>query len=210
MIEISISAPSLAKLKEAVPDQKMIDKILAAAVKRTTKSALSRLQREIAKVVTLKRAKVNENVVAEKTATKFSGGVRIKSKAIPLSYYRYRASKRRGVTATTRKSGGQLQLPFAFKATMPTGLTSPFARVRGKKTVPTKGRYAGRTVTRGPNKGQPLRRAPIRRLFGPNLVGITDMGKAQISVGDEFQKNVVNQASRFLKIPVADVRGLLT
>jgi len=45
-----------------------------------------------------------------------------------------------------------------------------FKRVHGAKKVrPTKGRYAGKVIKRGPRKGQPVLRQPIAPVFGTSL-----------------------------------------
>ena len=64
------------------------------------------------------------------------GEVRIKQQPIPLIAFKTRASKRRGVVATTGPGQPQIVLRHAFKATMPNGKVGIF--MRGKK-LPSKG-----------------------------------------------------------------------
>ena len=84
--------------------------------------------------------------------------------------------------------GRRTKLKHAFIATMPGGNRGVFTRTSTEK-APRKGRYKGRSVSRGPRQGSKLQRQVLKRLTGP---GVTLMASNQ-AAQDAFIKRVEEQ-----------------
>lgn len=50
---------------------------------------------------------------------------------------------------------------------------------RGAKVKPTRGAFAGRTIRRGPRRGQPILQQPVEEQFGPSIPGAFQDGEVQ-------------------------------
>ena len=85
---------------------------------------------------------------------------------------------RRGVVSVYSKTwqpsiSGNRGYQKVFSAPTGGGAGSAFKEAifkrTGTKIVPTKGKYAGRVIKRGPRKGQPLKREKLRTVFGESV-----------------------------------------
>ena len=126
------------------------------AIRRSRNIPASRLKRNL-KVT--RRARKG-SLLAEITAVGKSAG---------LINYKARQIKK-GVSAEVIKGDRKVH-EDAFIATVLHGGRGVFKR-KGPKKVPTQGRYLGRKIKRGPDKGKPLKRQPLEKLWGPSAAGL--------------------------------------
>jgi len=145
---------------------------------RHARTAISSALREH---LTLSKARTDKSIHIERASrATLRGLIWLDWRGIALVQYAHKALTRKyrnfapGVWVNVRTDRGWETIPKAFKAGLPYGREgkSRMAILRrfGEKVVPKRGRYAGRIVTRGPRKGEPLMRQPLRELGGPSVL----------------------------------------
>lgn len=173
-IAIAASVGQLAYAEEtlrAVPGGAQV--AIRGAINDTLKWARTQLVRLIGEQINLRARDIRDriNIVKRASGGDLEGVIKIDYKAVPLIDFRARFSKRNGVTATIFKGDGAQAFRHQFKATMASSHVGAFQRVKGApKAIPKHGRYSGRTIKRGPNKGQQILRQPIKEAFAVSVL----------------------------------------
>jgi hypothetical protein len=157
--------------------------VLSAATNDTARYAKTLIADSLREVMDVRDPKeVNKHVFVARQASKSdpTAVVAIDWQAIPLNRYGFDEVVSEGRTKHTIAGGGISATPvqglplLAFRSAFqkgPAGAVPIFMRDRLlSKIAPSKGRYAGRVVTRGPRKGQPILRQPLKKVFGTSAV----------------------------------------
>lgn len=120
-----------------------------------------------------KEVRARIDVTDRPRAYSLSGALSVSYGRLRLEDFRPKPKERRGagVAGVVMKRKGPIRFRHGFEAPVGPGHQALLIR-RGPKRVPTKGRYAGRTVTRGPRKGQPVLRQAVTDILAAPVVGV--------------------------------------
>lgn len=185
---------------------------IAAAANKTMSKVRTAVDRQVRAELNLKRADVAPLVkVRRATYTTLSATLTVSRKAVPLSKYPVEQTPT-GVLATPRKTQAgtvtPTERPYSFLAATQSGHTGVWVR-SGPKVVPSKGAYADRVATRGPNKGKPILRQKLDQKYGPTVVGVLagkpgEKEKLQRLAAEELPRQLDSQVNRFLNLRKVD------
>lgn len=154
------------------------DKALRAAVSQTSRDFRSALTDDLAKEILAKRGEILSRVTSKNTSSQgeYGGVISVSRGRLPIQDFKTtRVGKRAGVRVQMRQSGPVETFKHAFRARMQSGHVGIFGRkFPAAKVAPRSGSYAGRTIKRGPRKGQLLTRTPIKELFGLPVIDVFD------------------------------------
>lgn len=152
--------------------------VLRTAVNETLRRFRTRLTDLLSREHLVGKHDVRERVFIAEGAHKdsYEGRLAVSHARVPLYDFKIRFTKRGGARVQMLASKGPEVFKHAFKGTMDTGHVGAFQRVKGAaKIAPARGKYAFRTIKRGPRKGQLIKRQPIKELFGPPVVRAFDV-----------------------------------
>lgn len=154
--------PALRNLRAEYP------RAAAQALNRAATSSRAAGVREVASSLSLKQKDVRAATRIQKAhRNKLAATILAVGKALPL----IRFGARQVATGVRFQLGGELKLRVsAFIARMQSGHTGVFRRI-GAKVQPIRGRFAAAKIQRGPRRGQPILRQPIKEQFGPSIPG---------------------------------------
>lgn len=156
------------------------------ALNRTLRGTVTDTKKAIAARINLTQARIGK-VLHKKYATKkggpgSSGSQWVAIMSVGGERRKPNIASFKGIRKTKKGLSGKpwkttVKYPGAFlwvRGTKGGGTaTTAFHRVKdAKKVKPSKGTYAGKRVKRGPNKGKPIMRQPIKPLFGDSIVGV--------------------------------------
>jgi hypothetical protein len=206
-VTISVSDEQLATLQAALPP-KQVRSALFQAVKRTTKTGATQVNRRVRAEINISKKYADRAIrVFDPKGDNPVGVISISRKPIPLIAYRPRVSKKAGVRATISKNKPPVVYRHAFKATVKTkgtddqheGHEGIFFRTRH---LPTKGKNAGKgKLTPRGFAG----RLAIKEAMGPSVLsvfgeaGTTRVASEELAkLHDVLQKNLDSQMDRFL------------
>jgi Prophage minor tail protein Z (GPZ) len=158
-------------------DENLRNKVLVAALNKTVVQGSTAASREIREEYNIKASTLSRYLSVERASIKAGRYVaslvaetsRSGQRGLRLSLFS--PTKRTGgVSVKVRRAGKRSVIKGAFIADMPNGVTDVVSRSTSSRSplpnvVPKKGRYAGRVVKRGPNKGQRLKRQSLRVLY---------------------------------------------
>lgn len=174
---ISVGLPSgeLANLEDAlsgIPNGARI--ATYTAINDTMRSEKTDLNKRLREIVNLPAAEVRDRIQITKIATQdnLSGELTLDYRAVPLRKFKPRYRRGAGVTVQTLLDKPAQAFAWMFAGKIPNAAKAfVFARVMSAaKVVPKHGRYAGRILKRGPNKGKLMMRQPIRETFGVSVL----------------------------------------
>lgn len=111
--------------------------------------------------------------------------------------------KKSKVSVSIIKGKRQKFQPAFITTFRKTGGKAAFKRPDDKelKQVPSKGKYKGKTSSRGPSKGKPIERQPIFPIYGPQILTMFSNPRVQdvfIKKANERAPIVIAQEMRFL------------
>lgn len=181
-VDIETDLTSFRAIMTAFPKETAA--ILPSVLNRTGKTATTAGSRAVRSIYNIKQARLKKTI-AEIRASKsvLSYTVRVRSRGIGLINFGAKKGKK-GVRYAVLK-GKRRVLTGSFIAPM-LGIADDSGAQRdgvftrkSAKRVPIKGRYKGRIVTRGPNKGKRLEREVLQRYVGPGAVNMWSKRRVQ-------------------------------
>lgn len=179
---------------------KAIPRAMAAAVNEALRSSRTDLVRRVSEFLLAKKHQIRDPIYISEGAhmgnsgMHYEGVLTVAYRAIPIIDFKTRFGKRTGVTTQTMTNEPQQVFKHMFRQTMQSGHKGIFQRkAEEAKVVPTKGRYAWRTIKRGPRKGQLLRRQPIKESFGPAVTSVIEVSPELVSLA---QKDMVENLEK--------------
>jgi hypothetical protein len=150
---------------------KLTQKVMPPSLNRTGLAAKTAASRALRGIFNIKQKRINKAIDQLKARrNSFLFQLRVRSRGIGLINFGARQTTK-GVSYAILK-GRRNTIKHAFKAPMlgikegESTREGVFIR-KGKKGVPTKGRYKGRYIKRGEKKGQLLERQKLQRFIGP-------------------------------------------
>jgi hypothetical protein len=147
-----------------------LQRALRAAVTDTLKSGRTLLTKAIYQDLTLARAEVASKIKPSAVGADAVGTITIGYERQPIIDFKGKFTQK-GVTAQPVRDSSGVVLKHAFKAKMASGHVGAFERKQGGEKRPAQqGKYAYRTIKRGPRKGQPVARQAIVEIPGPPVV----------------------------------------
>ncbi len=180
-------------------------KAMVSAINDTLRHARTNITRLIADKVYLKQKDIRDNVKIRQKATKDvpEGIIEIKYEAEPLIHFKVRFSKRSGATASIIKGDPVQKFKHDFKAEVASGHVGAFYDdLSQPKRRAQSGRYAGRTIKRGPRKGQPILRRPIKQAYGPAVTTVLEknpsLPREALADINEFLKKRLDSKIQYL------------
>lgn len=206
-ITIEVSEAQRLEL-EAVLSPAQVRRALFQAVKRTTNTGRTQVNRRVREEINITKKYADRAITSRDPAGDNPvGTITISRLPIPLIAYRPRFSKRAGVRVTVSKRKPPIVFRHAFQATVRTagtegtheGHLGAFARTRH---LPTKGPNVGKgKLTPRGFAG----RFAIKELMGPSVLsvlgeaGTTKVAQEELAkLHDVLEKNVRSQMDRFL------------
>jgi hypothetical protein len=176
-------------------------KAIRAAINSTLAKARTELARAIRQEVNIPYGEIRDRITIPRKAsnTALSGTLRIDYRNIPLIKFKAKYTKKVGVTVHMLKNQSPLTFNRAFIATGPKRGTQVWERQKGAaKREMTTGKYAGRVIKRGPRKGQPFLRQPLRRMPGISAVNVFEIlpdlqERALANIGNELAKQIASK-----------------
>ncbi len=175
---------ALAEIRQTL-DPRAAHAAIRAAVNDTARRSRGIIARAAGRELTAKISQVRK-AIGKPLLSAASGeavaSIAVRYAALPLALFDALIDADEGVVAQLLRSGGAQMFKHMFQATMPKGSAAQkrghkgiFSRVLNQpKYPPQRGAYAGRTIQRGPRKGQPLKRQAIKEQFGPALVSVLE------------------------------------
>jgi hypothetical protein len=173
-ISLTITSAQIAEVRQelaAVRDG--AEKAIRAAINDALRWGRTRWARQMREVENLSYSIVLGTISISQMASDGSmqGILTLTYEREPLADFKAKFSAAAGVSVTTIKSQGVHQFKHMFRATVGAGHAGIFEdQINKPKHVAPIGRYAGRVIKRGPRKGQPLLRRPIREAYGPSVL----------------------------------------
>jgi hypothetical protein len=213
MATVTIQPPEalLAQMREQLkPGQ--FRQAIWQAVKRTTEKGAKQVQAAIAEQTTIRKDKAKDGIKTVLTRGDSPiGTITIRRRPLPASYFKTRASKRRGASVQFTRNGPVVSLGHAFKATVTTagiagehgGHIGIFTRA---KRLPSKGPNVKRAkmVQSGEYAGKIAAQFTLKEIFGPPLIDLVNGTEiaAQVTkdAGTEMSKQLQSQINRFMKV----------
>lgn len=165
------------------------DKALVSAVNKTATQTRNFVVKKIRQTYTIQSAELKEKINLRLANKKFIKATIIgeqKRGALGITRYRVQVTKK-GVSVWIKRGNKATKFENVFPGWRGNESEDLFQR-HGEMVIPKKGRYAGKTTSRGPYKGWGVRRQNIRKLFGPSvrdLFGSIEVFKAAV----EFANN---------------------
>jgi hypothetical protein len=146
-------------------DENLRNKVLVAALNKTVVQGSTAASREIREEYNIKASTLSRYLSVERASIK--AGRYVASLVAETSRSGQRGLRLSLFSPTKRTGGVSVKVR---RADMPNGVTDVVSRSTSSRSplpnvVPKKGRYAGRVVKRGPNKGQRLKRQSLRVLY---------------------------------------------
>ncbi len=189
-ISVTIDKTKMRAIEHAVAETpKALPRIMYRALKRTAAGGRTQLDREIRTDLTVKKAAVMKRITDEEKATsaRWVWRLGISRKRLALSSFRYRTSKRRGVSYFIRK-GQQRRVPSGFERDMPRTDSGSYQAL----------------FRRAGADGQQVPRYPLVFLRGPSLgQAVTDapgmLRKVEQAGSQRLEKEVFGQINLLLQ-----------
>jgi len=168
-LSITVSPGGITNLEQAlVGIANGAARALESAINETLRWAKTHLTQTMHEVQpTLSLANIEEVISIDQVAAdgSLTGVLSLSYKREPLADFHAAFRKGSGVTVTTVAEMGPHHFKRMFRGSL--GIGEIVERdIEAAKRVPMIGRYAGRTINRGPRRGQPVLRQPLRVAYG--------------------------------------------
>lgn len=151
--------------------RKRLPAVTVSALNRTLRGAVTDTKRVMAKKIAMTQANVGRGLIPRKAIKGHpiaSITVRGERRVPNLSRFQRVRQTKKGVSAKVWEK--QKTYKGTWLLERDSGSNTVFKTMKSKdKVVPSKGSYYGRTIKRGPRKGQKLKRRPIEPVFGTSL-----------------------------------------
>lgn len=190
MIEIKLNADNLQEIKNFL-DAKRMKTILTRSVNKVGDQALTQANRSIRQIYNISKKRVDAGLTLKKisgTGAALQAVITAKGKSPGLQNFNAKKTKK-GVRVKVRKDRGSKIIETAFMAQgvpfgtvdilKPSGVPLVFERTGEEKRLMSKGRYAGTKI----------KREPIKKLFGPDIVAmikVAGIGAVEKVVNEKF------------------------
>ena len=200
-VNIVTDLTSFRAIQKAFPKETLA--VLPSTLNRTGKTATTAASRALRKIYNIKQARLKKSIVeikASKSGLVYT--VKVRSRGIGLINFGARKVKR-GISYAILK-GKRRTIRGAFKAPMLGTADDSGSQREGvfirKSTskVPIKGRYKGRIVTRGSNKGKRLERQELQRFIGPGPVRMWERAGVQQAFVDRATEFFPREYNRMI------------
>lgn len=161
--------------------RKQLPAATTRALNRTLRGTVTDTKKLIASRINMTQANIGKDIksipASVKTGNRFVASMRITGNYKKRNIASFKGLKKikKGLSGKPWKTRVKYLGAFVWTRKIKSGDTAQtaFHRVKGaEKVAPSKGRYAGRIVTRGKNKGRKLMRQPIKPLFGSSVVDV--------------------------------------
>lgn len=183
-LNFKIELKGVKELEEAVSPKTFL-RIISRTFNKLGAQAKTAVNRKIRETYNIKSERLREGISA-RTATSADPAYTIKAAGRTPGLQHYGAKQtgkgtKKKVTVLVRKDRGRKVVVKGFMALTPTGQIAVWKRTGESKRVPSKGRYAGTKI----------KREPIKRLLGPDVVGMMN----QVGI-EEVQKVIDEKADK--------------
>jgi hypothetical protein len=178
-IKLGLSAGELAYVGQMLNDsQPKIRQALRSAVSETLNFGRTLIGRRIREHLNLKAGDVRKAIKISKrpSGSNVDGIISLDYQPMALAKFGARYTRSKGTTVTIVKDRGPQTFAKMFKASMASGHTGIFQRIKNEpKRRAQRGSYANRLIKRGPRKGQPILRQPIKEGYGVAVMRAFEM-----------------------------------
>lgn len=188
VIMISIKGLKDTIKRYAALEQDIKTKATVSALNKTATQTRNQAVKRIREIYVLKSSDIKDNILISKATSKrqWSGVFSFKKgKALWITNFSAKMTKQ-GLSVKVKKASKRSILKAAFLT--PDG--KPLQRYGKRDFAPKGGYWAGKTIRRGPNKGQPILRQRVKTIYGPSISGI---------LGGDLYHELVKYAEKKLK-----------